>query len=79
MVEHIKAPDVGAPDPELKNSPILEFESSEDENFDLDQETGICYFNNTRYAIGQYITSGSALLRCSERGVWIRVGPSYDI
>lgn len=77
MTERIHAPNVGAPDPELKNSPIFDHESEEYEYADLELETGVCYFNGVSYAIGQYVTSGDELLRCSERGVWVRVGPSY--
>jgi hypothetical protein len=70
MPEH--TPKVGAPDPELKTSPILD----EDEEllFDAGAETGVCYFNNVPYPIGKYVLSGSELLRCEEGGVWVRKG-----
>ena len=66
---------VGAPDPELKTSPILE---EGDEEFDvLAQEVEdlpTCYFNNVSYADGTYVCSGSgALLHC-EKGLWVREG-----
>ena len=77
MPEHVSPRNVGAPDPELKNSPIFDHESEEYEYMDLELETGVCYFNGVSYPIGQYVASGGELLRCSERGVWIRVGPSY--
>ncbi len=64
---------VGAPDPELKNSPILD-EYDEDDPPELDVETGVCYFNGKDYAIGQYVLSGDELLRCEMRGVWVREG-----
>jgi len=66
---------VGAPDPELKNSPIVE---DSDEEFDsLAQELGeepVCYFNGKAYDDGTFVCSGGAeLLRCA-RGAWIREG-----
>ncbi|HXV10480.1 MAG TPA: hypothetical protein VD839_06720 [Burkholderiales bacterium] len=65
-------PQVGAPDPERRTSPILE----EDEELSLDSEveTGVCYFNDVAYPRGQYLRSGSELLHCEERGVWVRKG-----
>jgi hypothetical protein len=65
-------PQVGAPDPEHETSPILD----EDEEISLDAEleTGFCRFNGVAYPIGQYVRSGSELLRCEERGVWVRKG-----
>lgn len=66
------APQVGAPDPEKRTSPILD----EDEEFslDLELETGGCYFNGQSYPIGAYVLSGSELLHCEERGLWVRRG-----
>jgi len=71
MVAHI--PQVGAPDPELRTSPIFD-EDEEDISPDLELESGVCYFNNVPYKIGQYVLSGSELLQCEERGVWVRKG-----
>ena len=70
MVTHI--PRVGAPDPELNTSPIFD----EYEEFSLDQEleAGVCYFNNAAYPIGAFVLSGSELLQCDGRGVWVRRG-----
>lgn len=76
MTRHVNVPEVGAPDPELKNSPVFDDESEEEEYEDLELETGACYFNGRRFAIGEYVSSGSELLRCMERGVWVRVGES---
>lgn len=45
MTRHV--PQVGAPDPELRTSPI--FDEYEDVSLDLELETGACYFNNTLY------------------------------
>jgi ribonuclease Z len=69
-------PQVGAPDPELKNSPIVD-ESELDEQDaspDLEREAPVCYFNNEAFAIGEYVRSGSELLQCAERGIWVRKG-----
>lgn len=76
MTEHVNVPDVGAPDPELKNSPIFDRESEEFEMLDLELESGVCYFNGVDYANGAYVCSGNELLHC-ERGVWIRKGSCY--
>jgi hypothetical protein len=70
MTEHVLQ--VGAPDPELNTSPI--FNDDEDFSLDLDMETGACYFNNVVYPLGQYLKSGSELLHCEERGIWVRRG-----
>lgn len=40
----------------------------------MELEAGVCYFNNESYPIGQYLLSGSELLQCEERGVWVRKG-----
>ena len=66
-------PQVGAPDPELRTSPIFD-EYDEEAPEELDVETGVCYFNGEAYPIGDYVLSGSELLRCERRGVWIREG-----
>lgn len=64
-------PQVGAPDPELKTSPILDRSNEDLLSLDLELETGVCYFNDTAYALGDYIYSGDQLLRCEERGLWV--------
>ncbi|MCD6705462.1 MAG: hypothetical protein LT080_03275 [Thiobacillus sp.] len=71
MTSHVTQ--VGAPDPELRTSPIFD-EFDEDISPDLELETGACYFNNQAYPVGQYLLSGSELLHCEERGVWVRRG-----
>jgi len=70
MPDHV--PQVGAPDPELKTSPI--FDEYDEMSLDLELEAGVCYFNNVAYPVGQYLRSGSELLHCEERGVWVRKG-----
>ena len=69
-------PQLGAPDAELKNSPIVD-EAEYDEHAaspDLEIEQGACYFNGEAFRIGQYVRSGSEVLLCNERGVWVRQG-----
>ena len=71
MTNHVTL--VGAPDHELRTSPIFD-EFDEEISPDLELETGACYFNNLAYPVGQYLLSGSELLHCEERGVWVRRG-----
>jgi hypothetical protein len=74
MTERIHAPHVGAPDPELKNSPIVE--DTEDEFESAMQgmgESAVCHFNDAPYEDKSYVCSGDELLRC-QRGVWLRAG-----
>lgn len=69
-------PQLGAPDPELKNSPIID-ESEYDEHAaspDLEIEEGVCYFNAMPFPIGARVLSGSEVLECGGRGVWISKG-----
>jgi len=70
MTENV--PQVGAPDPERKTSPIIDQE--EELSLDMELESGVCYFNDIAYPRGQYLRSGSELLHCEERGVWVRKG-----
>lgn len=75
MTSSGKAIQVGALDPELKSSPIME---EGDEDFDvLAQEVEdlpTCFYNNVSYETGQYVCSGSTeLLRC-HNGLWVQVG-----
>ena len=71
-----KAVRVGAPDPELKTSPILDEFDDEDtplaaEEFD---ELPVCWFNGVAYESGAIVHSGDgAILHC-EKGVWVRQG-----
>lgn len=65
---------VGAPDPELKTSPIIDdYELDEQAGArDLELEEGVCYFNGRSFAIGDFVRSGSEVLQCTGRGVWVR-------
>lgn len=69
-------PQVGAPDPELNTSPIIdEWEYDEAAaSPDLELEAPECYFNGERFPIGAYVQSGSEVLECTGRGVWLRKG-----
>lgn len=66
---------VGAPDPELRNSPVLE---ELDEDYELlAQEAGeqpVCFFNGASYDDGHYVCSGSGELLHCHRGTWVREG-----
>ncbi|BAU47714.1 hypothetical protein SVA_1139 [Sulfurifustis variabilis] len=67
-------PQVGAPDPELHTSPIVEREEAEEvPSLDDELEQGACYFNDVRYPVGQYVRCGDEVLRCM-RGVWVSKG-----
>ncbi len=70
MPHHVT--EVGSIDPELETSPI--FDEYDEMSIDLEFEKGVCLFNGVAYPIGQYVRSGSDLLRCEGRGVWVRVG-----
>ncbi len=74
MSERIHAPQVGAPDPEKRNSPILE-ETAEDFAEIMQQagEDAVCYFDGVAYQDGGYVCSGDELLHC-RCGSWIREG-----
>ena len=69
-----KLTQVGAPDPELRTSPIFDDEDIGELSLDEELETGVCYFNDQHFPIGAYACSGNELLRCEDRGVWKREG-----
>lgn len=70
-----RIPEVGAPDPELRTSPIFdELDDDETPPPGLELESGVCYFNGQRYPLGQYVLSGDEVLHCEGGGVWIRKG-----
>ena len=66
---------VGAPDPELKTSPIVE---DTDESYEIAaqqiESLPLCYFNNASYPNGQYVCSGSGELLHCKSGLWVREG-----
>jgi hypothetical protein len=62
---------LGAQDPELKNSPIA-WESDEDTEAlreEIEDEP-VCFFNDQVYSHGTVVSSGSTLLRC-DHGIWV--------
>ena len=65
---------VGAQDPELRNSPIAQ-EEDEDTDVVRQQVPGepVCWFNGRDYRDGAYVRSGSLLLKC-DHGIWIDGG-----
>ena len=67
--------DVGAPDPELQTSPIVD-ESGEEISTLRQQNPGepVCYFNDRSFHHGTYVKSGSSVLKC-DYGIWIPAGP----
>ncbi|MDB5899019.1 MAG: hypothetical protein JWP22_1570 [Ramlibacter sp.] len=67
-----RASQVGAPDPELETSPILD----EEDRGEIEPKGtgGVCYFNGVAYRIGDYVLSGHEVLRCEEPGLWVRQG-----
>lgn len=74
MPNTINVTQVGAQDPELKNSPVAE--EMDDEVQALKQELPgepACHFNNQAFAHGEYVCSSNALLRC-DYGIWVRTG-----
>jgi hypothetical protein len=76
-MKNIDVVDVGAPDPELDTSPVIDSEIEEGEFSGTDGETQMCCFNGVRYPDGDYVCSGDELLRC-ENGVWVRTGSCRD-
>jgi hypothetical protein len=69
------APQVGAPDPERRNSP---HHDDSNESFELmreqvGDEVAGCYFNDLLYSDGSHVLSGTTYLRC-ERGIWVEAG-----
>jgi hypothetical protein len=75
MTQRSRLPYVGAPDPELRNSPIIE---ETDEDFEVLaqelSEQAVCYFNGMAYQDGELVCSGSGELLQCQGGVWVRGG-----
>lgn len=63
---------VGAPDPNRQTSPILDEDARED--IEPGVESASCYFNGVAYPVGEYVLSGSEVLRCEAPGLWVRQG-----
>lgn len=76
MSSNIGTRNVGAIDPRMKTSPIVE-ETSED-SFTLRQQvpgSAVCFFNGERFKAGEFVRSGTVILQCRE-GLWIEAGPA---
>jgi hypothetical protein len=76
MASNVGLRNVGAIDPKLKTSPVLE--EMAEESYELRHqvpERSVCYFNGETFASGQLVRSGTAVLECRE-GVWVEIGPS---
>jgi hypothetical protein len=63
--------DLGAQDPELRNSPVA-WEGDEDTDAlrELSPGEPVCYFNDVAYEKGTVVKAGDVLLRCSY-GLWL--------
>jgi hypothetical protein len=66
---------LGAQDPELKNSPIA-WESEEETETLREAVPGeaTCFFNDRPFEHGALVRSGSVLLKC-DHGLWVPAGP----
>lgn len=65
---------VGAADPERRNSP---WQSDPEQSYELlreqvGDEVDCCYFNDERFADGAEVVSGAVRLKC-ERGIWVDI------
>lgn len=62
---------VGAPLPELENSPIISDIDEEQELIDPEiPEERMCYYSGESYPHGTYIKTGVVVLKC-DRGAWV--------
>jgi hypothetical protein len=71
-----RAVEVGAQDPELKNSPVA-WEADEDTEALREEVPGdpVCFFNDRSYGHGAIVLTGDARLRC-DHGLWVPAGPA---
>lgn len=76
MFTRPNVPDVGAMDPELRNSPVAaEFDEESDVVRQQAPSAAVCWFNGREFANDEYVRSGAQLLRCRD-GLWIDAGSS---
>ena len=74
MTEIGKVPDVGAPDPQQRHSPI--FDSRDSDNLSLHLKWKRAPVSSTtRVTPSAFICSGNELLHCEEQGVRQQRGP----
>jgi hypothetical protein len=67
---------VGAVDPTLKTSPVIE-ELAEEEPDAPEYEPipgAMCFFNSESFKPGELVRSGTMVLECRD-GLWIEAGP----
>jgi hypothetical protein len=71
---HNETQDLGAQDPERKNSPVA-WEADDDTETLRESvpDEAVCYFNDAGYEHDTVVSSGSLLLRC-DHGVWVPSG-----
>jgi len=76
MNQHRSIRQVGAQDPELRNSPIA-LEDDLDTEVLRQQVPGdpVCLFNGHVYVNGSLVVSGSRHLKCVN-GIWMETGPN---
>jgi hypothetical protein len=69
---------LGAPDPERKNSPVA-WEADEDTEAlrELIPDEAACFFNDVAFDHDTVVKSGSVLLRC-DHGLWLPAGVTED-
>ena len=74
LQQHPSLPQVGAQDPELRNSPIAD-EEDEDTDVVRQQMPGepVCFYNGAEYSHGSFVASGSQVLKCTY-GIWVETG-----
>jgi hypothetical protein len=73
-----RAKQLGALDPERKNSPVA-WEADEDTETLRESvpDEAVCFFNDLAYEHGTVIKSGTVLLRC-DYGLWLPAGATEE-
>lgn len=73
-----RTPQLGALDPERKNSPVA-WEADEDTETlrEVVPDEAVCFFNDQAFGHGTVVKSGTALLRC-DHGLWLPAGPTDE-
>jgi hypothetical protein len=69
---------LGALDPERKNSPVA-WEADDDTETlrEAVPDGAVCFFNDVAYSHDTVVSSGSVRLRC-DHGVWLPAGPAGE-
>jgi hypothetical protein len=75
MASSAGTPDVGAIDPQLKTSPVLEQTAEEPYGPRQAVAGDACFFNGERFATGEFVRSGPVVLEC-RGGLWVEIGPA---